>query len=286
MAVTPMEKLKPVITVADSTSQVLYLNQDMESYGELHKLTAGTAVVYVNRLPGKSTENEDCAALFSLKQSDCALAVADGMGGAACGAAASRLTIECLQKTLADARPSEFGYREAILNGIDAANNEIISMAVGAGSTLATVEIFNNTLRPYHVGDSQIVVVGQRGKVKLQTISHSPVGYAVEAGMLDEHEALHHDDRHVISNYLGYPEMRIEIGPPIPLSRYDTVLVASDGLFDNLQLPEIIEIIRKGKLSKISKELVNLCNRRMNKEDPEHPSKPDDVSFVLFRRNS
>ena len=212
--------------------------------------------------------------------------MADGMGGAACGAAASRVTIESLQKVLKDARPSEFGYREAILNGIDAANNQIISLAVGAGSTVATVEIFNNTLRPYHVGDSQIVVVGQRGKVKLQTISHSPVGYAVEAGMLDEHEALHHDDRHVISNYLGYPEMRIEIGPSIPLSRYDTVLVASDGLTDNLQLPEKIEIIRKGKLNKISKELVTLCNRRMNKEDPGHPSKPDDVSFVLFRRNS
>lgn len=285
MGVASMENLHPVTVVSDSKPAVLYLNQDMQSYGELHELTGGTAVVYVNRLPGKQTENEDCAAILSLDQSDCALAVADGMGGAACGAEASKLTIEALQKALTNVKPSEFGYRESILNGIDAANNKITAMAVGAGSTLAAVEIYKNILRPYHVGDSMILVVGQRGKVKLQTISHSPVGYAVESGLLDEDEALHHDDRHVISNYLGYPEMRIEIGPTMALSRYDTVLVASDGLFDNLQLPEIVNLIRKGKLSKISKALVTLCNRRMNNEDPEHPSKPDDVSFILFRRN-
>jgi len=280
------KELGPVKVVADSKEHSVYANEDMQSYGELHKLKSGNAVVYVNRLPGKQTENEDCAGIFNLKSRDCALAVADGMGGMPCGAQAARLAIEQLQNALTDSAPGEFGYREAILNGIDAANNAITSLGVGAGSTLAAVELFNNVLRPYHVGDSMILVVGQRGKMKLQTISHSPVGYAVEAGMLDEHEAIHHDDRHVISNYLGHPEMRIEIGPAIALSRYDTVLVSSDGLFDNLQLPEIINIIRKGKLNKIARELVTLCNRRMANEDPGHPSKPDDVSFILFRRNA
>lgn len=280
-----LDNMRPVKVVKDPKQHTIYANEDMQSYGEMHKLKGGTAVVYVNRLPGKQTENEDCAGIFMLKRNDCALAVADGMGGMPCGAQAAKLAMEQLQSALASASAGEFGYREAMLNGIDAANSEIAALAVGAGSTLAAIEIFNNVLRPYHVGDSMILVVGQRGKIKLQTISHSPVGYAVEAGMLDEQEALHHDDRHVISNYLGHPEMRIEIGPAIQLSRYDTALVASDGLFDNLQLPEIINIIRKGKLNKISKELVTLCNRRMANEDPGHPSKPDDVSFILYRRN-
>jgi len=280
-----MDALKPVTVIKKPAQQSVYLNQDMDSYGELFELQAAKALVYVNRLPGKTTENEDSAGIFRINKSDYALAVADGMGGMPCGAQASRLAIEQLRDALSDVSPGEFGYREAMLNGIDAANNAIAALAVGAGSTLAAVEIFNNVIRPYHVGDSMILVVGQRGKVKLQTISHSPVGYAVESGLLDEQEALHHDDRHVISNYLGHPEMRIEIGPPISLSRYDTVLIASDGLFDNLQLPEIINIIRKGKLNKISKELITLCKRRMNNEDREHPSKPDDVSFILFRRS-
>jgi serine/threonine protein phosphatase PrpC len=258
----------------------------MASFGEQHELAMGTAVVYVNRLPGKETENEDSAGIYPLENNDCALAVADGMGGMPCGALASKLVIEQLQDSLKKVSPSDFGYRDAMLNGIDAANNAITALGVGAGSTLAAVEIFNNILRPYHVGDSMIMVVGQKGKIKLQTISHSPVGYAVESGMLNEHDALHHDDRHLISNYLGYPEMRIEIGPPMALSRYDTVLIASDGLFDNLLLPEIVDLIRKGKLSTISENLVTLCNKRMQHLDPEHPSKPDDVSFILFRRSN
>ena len=285
MALIDMSDISPVTEVSRPEPHYIYANEDMQSYGEMHKLKNGTAVVYVNRLPGKQTENEDCAGIYALKGNDCALAVADGMGGMPCGAQASKLAVEQLQLALQDCAPGEFGYREAMLNGIDAANNAIAALAVGAGSTLAAIEIFDNILRPYHVGDSMILVVGQRGKVKLQTISHSPVGYAVESGMLDEHEALHHDDRHVISNYLGHPEMRIEIGSAIGLSRYDTVLVASDGLFDNLKLPEIVAIIRKGKLSKISKELVTVCSRRMHNEDPGHPSKPDDMSFILYRRN-
>lgn len=266
-------------------SNAVYANVDMQSSGEVHPLKGGTALVYANRLPGKATENEDSAAIYPLKDSDCALAVADGMGGMPCGAQASKLAVETLQSALKNATPGEYGYREAMLNGFDNANKAITDLGVGAGSTLAAIEIFKNVIRPYHVGDSMILVVGQKGKIKLQTISHSPVGYALEAGMLNEHEALHHDDRHVISNYLGYPEMRIEIGTPMSLSRYDTVLVASDGLFDNLQLPEIIEIIRKGKLTEISEQLVSQCNRRMHNEDPGHPSKPDDLSFILYRRN-
>ena len=82
-----------------------------------------------------------------------------------------------------------------------------------------------------------------RGRVKLQTISHSPVGYAVESGMLDDQEAMHHEERHVVSNIIGTPEMRIEIGPPIDLATYDTLLVATDGLADNLHIEEIIERI-------------------------------------------
>ncbi|WP_455218759.1 PP2C family protein-serine/threonine phosphatase, partial [Kaarinaea lacus] len=202
-----------------------------------------------------------------------------------CGAQASKIIIESLQHAFADAAESEFGYREAMLNGIDEANNQIVSLGVGAGSTVAAVEVCNNVLRPYHAGDSMILVVGQKGKVKLQSIPHSPVGYAVESGFLDEEEAMHHDYRHVISNYIGCAEMRIEIGPAIKLARYDTVLIASDGLFDNIHLNEIIEIIRKNSLAKVSEQLVTLCSKRMRHEDPGHPSKPDDIAFVLFRRN-
>ena len=279
-----MQKVKAISAKDARLHEVIYANVDMDSAGETFAIGAGKIVVCTRRSPFKEAENEDSAGVFSLGQSDCALVIADGMGGMPCGAQASRMVIETLHESFAKANASEFGYREHMLNGIDEANNRIISLGVGAGSTVAAVEIFNNTLRPYHVGDSMILVVGQRGKIKLQTISHSPVGYAVESGYLDENEALHHDDRHEISNYVGFQEMRIEIGPAIELARYDTVLVASDGLFDNLQLNEIVEIIRKNPLNKVSLQLATLCDKRMRHEDHGYPSKPDDLSFVLFRR--
>ncbi|WP_455222072.1 PP2C family protein-serine/threonine phosphatase [Kaarinaea lacus] len=280
-----MHKVKAISDKDARLHEVIYANVDMDNAGEMFSIGAGKVVVCTRRSPYKQTENEDSAGVFSLGESDCALVIADGMGGMPCGAQASKIVIETLHEAFAKASASEFGYREPMLNGIDEANNRIISLGVGAGSTVAAVEIFNNTVRPYHVGDSMILVVGQRGKIKLQTISHSPVGYAVESGYLDEDEALHHDDRHEISNYVGFQEMRIEIGPAFELARHDTVLIASDGLFDNLQLNEIVEIIRKNPLNKVSMQLATMCDKRMRHEDPGYPSKPDDLAFVLFRRN-
>lgn len=279
------EKAKKGASVDEATTEKLYANVNMHDAAETFAITTGNVAVYVSRSPEKETSNEDSAAVFNMDVNACALVVADGMGGMPCGDQASRIVVESLQRAFAGAEPSEFGYRDYMLNGIEQANVNINELGVGAGSTMAAVEISNNILRPYHVGDSMILVVGQRGKIKLQTISHSPVGYAVESGLLNEQEALHHDDRHVVSNYVGNPEMRIEIGPTLQLSRYDTVILATDGLFDNLTVSEIVDIIRKDSLKKVSRKLIDLSSKRMRHEETDFPSKPDDVSFIVFRRN-
>ena len=147
------------------------------------------------------------------------------------------------------------------------------------------MEISGHTARPYHVGDSVILVIGQRGKLKLQTVAHSPVGFAVEAGLLDEEEALHHHERHLILNAIGSAEMRIELGAPISLARRDTVLLASDGLTDNLSLDEIVELARKGPLDRAVVRLAALAHERMTAARSGHPSKPDDLSILLYRRS-
>jgi serine/threonine protein phosphatase PrpC len=128
-----------------------------------------------------------------------------------------------------------------------------------------------------------ILVVGQRGKIKLQTVCHSPVGFAVESGYLDEREAMHHEDRHLVSNFVGSPEMRIEIGAPLTMAAWDTLLIASDGLFDNLHIPEIVERIRKGPLDVGVRKIVADATARMKRPANGRPSKPDDLTIVAFR---
>jgi serine/threonine protein phosphatase PrpC len=155
---------------------------------------------------------------------------------------------------------------------------------VGAATTLAVAEIQGDRMRPYHVGDSLILLVGQRGKLKLESVSHSPVGFAVEAGVLDRREALHHEDRHLVSNILGAPDMRIEIGSERALAARDTLLLASDGLSDNLHVREIAERIRRGPVGEAAEALAATARRRMFDPREDEPSKPDDLTLLVFRR--
>ena len=185
--------------------------------------------------------------------------------------------------SIQDAPNDDTSLRAAILNGIENANRAVSELGVGAATTLAVAEIRHRSVRPYHVGDSMILLVGQRGKIKLQTISHSPVGYALESGMLDETEAMHHAQRHVVSNVIGTPDMRIEVGSTVEMARYDTLLLASDGLFDNLHTDEIVERVRKGPLERVMCILVEDCHRRMHAPQSGQPSKPDDLTFAAFR---
>ena len=198
---------------------------------------------------------------------------------------ASSQAIRQLEESLAVAAENGSELRDAILNGFEAAN-QTVSELTGAATTLAVVEIQGREIRPYHVGDSMILAVGQRGKIKLQTVSHSPVGYAVEAGFLDLDEAMHHEQRHLISNMIGSPEMHITIGPTLSLADRDTLLVASDGVSDNLHLDEIVERIRKGPLRRVARKLHEDCLSRMTVPLDGRPSKPDDLTFIVYRTES
>lgn len=249
----------------------------------------GAAAVFSARSPQKETPNEDAAAFWPVGPTSGVLAVADGLGGHAGGERASRLAIETIQKSLQEAAPHQpdtgepVDLRAAILNGIEAANQAVRDLGTGAATTLALVEIRDRTIRTYHVGDSAILMTGQRGKVKLQTIPHSPIGYAVEAGLMEEEEAIHHEARHVISNVIGSDQMRIEIGPPTEMAARDTLLIASDGLFDNLLPDEIVETIRSGPLEAAVKTLATTAGARMITPSETAPSKPDDLTVVAFR---
>jgi serine/threonine protein phosphatase PrpC len=255
----------------------------------LLEVAGGTAAVFSTRSPQKASPNEDVAAVLPVGSTHGILAVADGLGGHAGGERASRLAIETIQQTvhvaaeLSDDPDQVDPLRPAILDGIEAANEVVRRLGTGAATTLVLVEIRDRVVRPYHVGDSAILLVGQRGKLKFQTIAHSPIGYAVEAGLIDEKDAIHHAERHVISNVIGSPEMRIEIGPAIEMAARDTLVLASDGLLDNLLPAEIVEIVRTGPLDKAVDQLVAVATERMNADGGTAPSKPDDLTVIAFR---
>ena len=136
------------------------------------------------------------------------------------------------------------------------------------------------------MGDSTVAVIDSRGGVKFETVAHSPIGYALASGLLTEEEALHHPERHIISNMVGSPEMRLETGPSLRLDAEDTIVLSSDGLTDNLYRAEVSEIVRTASLEQAAKELVDLMRVRMTGSEQDLPTKPDDGTFVLYRCDS
>ncbi len=260
----------------------LYLGAELPA-AQIHTFASGTAAIFTCGRPNKASANEDAVALIPWGPGAGVLIVADGLGGLPAGDQASGQAIEALQESLRGAVRRGERLDGAMPPAIESANRKIIDSGSGGGTTLAVATIDGNTLRTYHVGDSVVVVCGQRGRCKLETVAHSPVGFAVKEGLIDAQTAMFHPERHIVSNMVGTSEMWVETSASLELAPRDTVLLASDGLADNLTTPEIVERIRTGALSTAAQTLVHDCNERMLESGSGKPSKPDDMSFILFR---
>jgi serine/threonine protein phosphatase PrpC len=267
---------------SDDTDELMLLGPD-EAFEQMTLPRGGEAAALSVRSPAKSTANEDAAAIIA-REGGAVLAVADGMGGRPGGADAAATAVRTLARTLAEARRAGSPMREAILEGLERANREVIGLAAGSAATLAVVDAQDMTARAYHVGDAGVLVLGGRGRLRLQTVAHSPVGYALEAGLLDERGAMAHGARHFVSNIVGDASMHIEVSAPISLRPRDTVVLASDGLFDNLFTDEIVAMAQQRPLERAVHELADTCLARMRAPTGAgQPHKPDDLTIVAFR---
>jgi PPM family protein phosphatase len=268
-------------TISIEPHSRLYVESDM-LVPELVEIAHGSAALLCRRCPGKFEPNDDSAAIVQTVSGAVVLIVADGVGGGPLGYKASSIAVQCVAESVQRAEPNS-DLRPAILDGIELANREILDTGIGAATTLSVVEIQDKVARAYQVGDSMTLLIGGRGMLKWKSTSHSPVGYAVESGFLNEIDAMKHDDRHLVSNLVGCPNMHIEIGPSRLLSARDSIVVGSDGLFDNLHLAEVIERAKSGKLLHRIKSLASLAAERMGKSTCDVPGKPDDLTIVIYK---
>ncbi|MCA9001134.1 MAG: serine/threonine-protein phosphatase [Planctomycetes bacterium] len=252
---------------------------------EAYECPAGEITVVCLGKPEEGRVNEDSAAFFYLGTDTVVLAVADGMGGGAKGEVASKIVIDTIKGALANLPEdsSHAGTRSALIEAIEIANQKVIDLGVGAGSTVALALVNPREFSTIHAGDSIAMVVGQKGKIKVQTVAHSPVGYAHEAGMLDNEQALFHPERHVVSNMVGMEALRVEVGLKQSFNPRDTLVLGTDGLFDNLSIAEIVDMIRTGPLEESAHEMAQRARQRMEHPTADEPSKPDDMVFLLYR---
>jgi len=241
----------------------------------------GICVFFSTPGDGEGAENEDAAGVWELDDDSTVFALADGMGGAPAGGEAAALSMACLDELL-DLRAPDTPLRRVIVDAFELANERLLGQGQGSCTTLVVAEISAGTVRTYHAGDSGAILVGQRGRVHHETMPHSPVGYAVAAGLLERDETHAHEERHLLSNCLGSSEMRVEIGPPVELGARDTLLLGSDGVLDNVRHETLIELIRKGPLEQGAARLQAAAQATMIGEG-EVVGHPDDATALLYR---
>jgi protein phosphatase len=174
------------------------------------------------------------------------LAVADGLGGHAAGAHASRLVIRTgLELILSSAnwalRMSEAEAARLIMRMRDyfieidrsllhavRQDKELSGMA----TTLTVAYTTGLHAFAVHVGDSRIYR-SRDGKLEQITRDHTVVQTLVESGHIRADQAPQHSKRHVLTNVLcGHPEHLKPEVTAFDLQDRDLLLVCSDGLHD------------------------------------------------------
>ena len=175
--------------------------------------------------------------------------LADGMGGHAGGAMASRIVCDSFLDVCAHQNGP---VRERLLSGLAACNGAIAAkvdenpMLTGMGSTLIGVHFGSDGVEWVSVGDSPLLLY-RRGEIALLNEDHSlapELDRLVAAGVMSEDDAKHDPRRHMLRSAVTGDEIDlVDISvKPLQLQPGDYVILASDGLH-TLDTAEIARIV-------------------------------------------
>ena len=179
-------------------------------------------------------------------------AVFDGMGGESKGEYASFISAKIAKGLYTAVRDSENVSMEELVNSyVQSANNEIRNFLEQnrcrtGGSTVVAAVIKNQMIFPFSLGDSRIYLLrdGVLSQVsKDQTLAMKKY----EANIYTLEEAEKSLDSHKLTSFLGVDYYRQGLTPqlyePVEMQPTDKLLLCSDGLYDELSLIEIQNII-------------------------------------------
>ena len=266
-------------------SPILLTLANMQSVQTL-SIAGGEVAYFSTAGPERDRPNQDAAGIIPLSERAGVLVVADGVGSTERAEEASTLAVHCLKDTLEQIDPeSSDSVRSAILTGLHSANTLITDLRTEAATTIMVCAIHAQKVTFFHAGDSTAACFGRNGKLKFQTVAHSPVGMLLASGELTEQQARSHNERHFISNALGLPELSLEESPTYSLQVADTVVLSTDGLTDNLYFQEIGAKIKNGSVRQSTEAIVTIARQRMLDHKLSHLSKPDDLTVLTFRRH-
>lgn len=168
--------------------------------------------------------------------------VADGMGGHAAGEVASRVARDTILRSIASGQ----SLHDATL----AAHAAIVGEAEtdqarkGMGTTSVLMQIRQGICELVWVGDSRGYLY-RKGSLRQLTKDHSFMQMLIDRNHLTEEQARTHPKRNVVTQVLGYSEP-VPDAVSCPLETGDTIMLCSDGLYDELTDAEMATLLAQG----------------------------------------
>lgn len=192
--------------------------------------------------------NEDQSFVLTNYQGDVLMVVCDGMGGQNKGDFASKMALDHFVESFKSKRKMPlFFSRLWMIRTLKEANSIIFDEADknpfyhDMGTTCVAVLIQGTSMIVLNVGDSRAYAYNEFGLRRLTT-DQTYVNYLYRSGQIKERERDSRPDRHVLMNALGiYPSINFDI-QTMPYTG-ETILLCSDGLYNNISEPEIRAIL-------------------------------------------
>ncbi len=233
-------------------------------------------------------KNEDCF-FMPPENGPFVFAVADGMGGHAAGEVASSLSIDTLEKNIAQHLGKLPHYSLAEMKvfleeSILEANKRILDIQSqsadlkGMGTTFTVAVFFHQDLLIGHIGDSRAYLFNNSGYVQI-TEDHSLVTELLKNGEIGPEEVYDHPQRHLLTRALGTSPSLIVDFYIKSIKPRDCILLCTDGLTGVLRPPEIREILFQygspgdNHLEKTADSLLDKANELGG---------PDNITFELI----
>ncbi len=219
-------------------------------------------------IPSPNSPEESLGAFF---------VVADGIGGMGFGEEASSVAVKTLLATYYDPKNPDPDPMNRLQFAIQVANNAVISKAGELGRTLIGTTAAGVIIHPkevvlFNVGDARVYRL--RG-THIERISRdqSVLEEQLAAGLITEEEAAQGRNMNVTA-FIGQPGGVEPIYRRMSAQSDDIFLICSDGLWDLVKEPELVQVITKNPPEPAIQQLIAMVLER---------GAPDNTTGIIIR---